>query len=187
MARFILAKGGVKLEIEGADKLGQMFHDLPERFSKKVLIPVLRKGGNIINAEVKKQVPSNIKGVKAALSTAVIGKDETPGVVAGFFRRKRYFSNKTGVKRKADLRGKGDKKFDAATIAYWFNYGTMANRSGAHAFRTPRKGPRKSAKGGIRPLLFFQKGVLAGFKKANESVTKDLDLIFANEFEKLNR
>jgi hypothetical protein len=132
-------------------------------------------------------VPSNIKGVKAALSVAIIGKEETPTVIAGFFRKKRYFSNKSGIKRKADLRSKGDKKFDAATIAYWFNYGTMANRSGAHAFRTPRKGPRKAAKGGIKPLLFFQKGTLAGFKKANESVTKDLDGRFMREFEKLER
>lgn len=187
MAKFSLAKRGITFKMEGAEQLARMFNELPEKFSKKVLIVTLRKGGGIINAEIKKEVPSKIKGVSAALSVGVIDRDETPSVIAGFFRNRRYFSNKTGAKRRVDLLQKGKRKFDAATIAYWFNYGTMANRSGTHRFRTPRRGPRSSASGGLKAELFFQKGVLAGFKKANESITKDFDNIFMKAFEKLNR
>jgi Bacteriophage HK97-gp10, putative tail-component len=184
MAKLGMNNYQISFEMEGADKLAQMFNELPDNFSNKVMRTILRKGAAIINGEIKKATPSCIKGVDMALDMANLGGAETPTIVTGFFRNKRYFSNKVGKKRKKDLASK-DVKFDAATIAYWFNYGTMANRSGQYQFATPRKGPRKNAAGGIRPTYFFQEGVVNGFKKANESVTKDFDDIFSKAFAKL--
>jgi hypothetical protein len=177
----------LNLELQGFDKLAQMFKTLPEKFSNKVIIKTLRKGGTLVNNEIKKQIPGNIKGIAGALNTAALDNKDNPAIIAGFFRRQRYFSNKTGKKRKADLKQKGSAKMDAATIAYWFNYGTMSNRTGVYRFRTPRKAKTAGHKGGIRAQLFFQKGTAAALKPANEVVTKELDNIFQKEFEKLNK
>jgi hypothetical protein len=185
MARFAWKGYGLTLEIQGADKLAKMFKDLPDKFSTKVLLKTLRKGGSIVNAEIKKHIPANIKGIAASLDMSKIETDESPAIIAGFFRSRKYFSNKTGKRRKADLRQKGDNKFDAATIAYWFNYGTLANRTSVYRFRTPRKARTASRRGGIEAQLFFQKGAAAALKPANDLITKEFDGIFQTEFDKL--
>jgi hypothetical protein len=177
----------LSLELQGFDKLAQMFKDLPGRFSNKVLLKTLRKGGSIVNREIKKQIPATIKGVAGALSIASLDDKDNPAIIAGFFRRQRYFSNKTGLKRRADLKQKGKAKLDAATIAYWFNYGTMANRTGVYRFRTPRKSRTANRTGGIPAHLFFQKGAVAALKPANELVMKEFDGIFQKEFDKLDK
>lgn len=184
MAVFKFQKYDMILEMQGFDKLAQMFRELPEKFSNRVLLKTLRKGGLIVNAEIKKQIPGKIKGVAGSLGMSTLNDQNSPAMIAGFFRKQRYFSNKTGKKRKAALRNKGDKKMDAATIAYWFNYGTLGGRTGVYRFRRPAG--RRGGKG-IDAELFLQKGMVAALKPANDLVLKEFDGIFEKEFEKLNK
>ena len=184
MAVFKFKKYDMILEMQGFDKLASMFKELPDRFSNSVLLKTLRKGGRLVNAQIKKQVPGTIKGIAGALSLASLNDKENPAIIAGFFRRQRFFSNKTGARRKADLRHKGDKRLDAATIAYWFNYGTLAGRTGVYRFR--RQAGTGGGKG-IEAQLFLQKAMVTALKPVNDMVTKEFDEIFQKEFDKLNK
>lgn len=168
-------KSEVTIDIIGADKLASMFRGLSVRFRKKVVVSTLRKGAQKIKSAIAKKVPARIKGINRALMIRAGGSAYNPNVKVGYFAKERYF-NKAAKKKQ-----------DAAFVAYWFNYGTMANRSNNRRFKTPRRKKSAHKKGGIRPMYFFENGVREGMPKAEETIIKEFDGIFKKEFEKLNR
>ena len=60
---------------------------------------------------------------------------------------------KKGQTRKTPIRRKGDDYISEWQRNIWVEYGTLANRSKKHRFKSPRRRRSASWKGGIKPVL----------------------------------
>lgn len=150
-----------KIEIEGIGELHSFLQNHTKELDKSVL-QSLTKGGNILKAEFKNQMPSalskfgvtlKVKGLKAAI----------PTVLVGFFGRMVNYVNRRGV------------NWDAFMLVYWANYGTMANRDRTHIFQKARRSKSINKKGGIIPMRFFDKSVDLSFGRAIETAANDIN------------
>lgn len=141
------------------------FADMPNKIGSKAMVSIMRKGATAINGEIRKAMPGNIKKFKSALGAKVMRRSDPPGITAGFMGRKIQYVNRTG------------QRWDAFTLAYWHNYGTMANRDPSHEFSKARRPISAKRKGGIRPLHFFEKGVEAGTPTAEKKMLENADQI----------
>jgi len=153
----------VSITIEGDKELASKFDNLSKAASKKVVLVAFRKTSAIFTRALRSAMPAGLK--KSVGTKALKGEDAT--LVAGVMSNKKYKS------------GKGS-ELDAWTVAYWLEFGTMANRSTGHTFVRPRR--RKSAnwKGGI-----VGKGTVnSAWEQTQGTIEKETGAILQTEIEK---
>ena len=154
----------IKSTIEGIDELDSFLKDHPKELDKTV-IGCLTKGSAIIKKEIISLMPDALKKLKPIVTSKNLTKSSNPNVLIGVFGRKMFYINKRGV------------RWDAFNLAYWSNFGTMANRDKSHVFQTSRRKVSKNFKGGIRPTNFFDRAVNNTMDSALNSASDSLNKI----------
>lgn len=157
---------GVTIEFNSAE-LEEFFTQLPVHLQKKAFLPALRKGGNEITKSIRRNLPPYLKKFKIAVSQKAL-KGSMPAILVGIFGRKATYINRRG------------QKWDPYMLLYWHNYGTLSNRSSSHKFQYSRRKVSADRRGGIRPLLFFEKSVNQSIGLAEDKIAES----FQSEFDK---
>lgn len=142
------------------ERVKSFFNDLPEKVGDNGIISMLRNGVTPLNGAIRAALPGHLKKFKSTLGAQRL-KTRKPILSVGIYDRKLRFSNKRGV------------IWDAFTILYWHNYGTLSNRASGHNFAESRKGKTAAFKGGIRPLQFFESGANVGLPKAETKIMEN--------------
>ena len=153
-----------QIEIADVKSLDEFLKDHVNELNKTVL-GSLTKGARITNKAILTAMPGSLQKFKPILGVKSLGKSGNPSVLLGFFGKKLYYINHRGI------------KWDAFYMVYWQNYGTMANRDSSHKFQTARRRKTINFKGGIKPLLFFEKGISNGHEEGRQAAENDLSKI----------
>lgn len=143
----------------GSDNLIRVLREFPEEGFRKPVMAGFRKAAVPVKKAMVDSVPDRIKSVKAAIKV----KQSRRGLVMDI-----GFRAKAGVYRNS--RGKD---WDPYQLAYWFNYGTYANRSPFHEFKKARGRLSNTRKGGIRPDLFVEGAVENSLPQAAAELEKE--------------
>ena len=148
--------------ISGIDELTEFLKEHPKELNKSA-IQSLTKGSAVLKKSIISMMPSNIRMFKPIVASKQLGKEDNPTLLVGIFGKKLFYSNKRGL------------KMDAFYLAYWNNYGTLANRDSSHAFVFGRRKKSVSKTGGIRPSRFFDRAVDASMEAALNVASDDLN------------
>jgi hypothetical protein len=156
--------------VEGMENLQRIFREFPENGYRKPVIAAFRKAAEPVKRAMIANLPGNLKSLRKAIKIKP-GKGKSMTLAVGIYARQGVFRNSRG------------QDWDPYQIAYWHNYGTLANRYSQHSFVTPRRKTTARFKGGIKPLLFVEKAweeskgqAQKEFeKKADEEITKFLE------------
>jgi len=130
-------------QLEGADSLVAIFREYPEKGYRRPIIAAFRKAAEPVKRAMIRNLPGNLRGLRKAVK---IKPGRGLSLAVGIFARQGVYRNSRGV------------DFDPYNIAYWHNYGTMANRDPEHNFSKPRSRKTANRRGGIKPLRFVEKG-----------------------------
>jgi hypothetical protein len=138
----------MKIVLQGSENLKRMLDEFPDGGFKKPVTNAFRKAAEPVRKAMISSLPSNLSQMKRIVKAKPGKKGKNPSMAVGFFFNEGLFRNKKG------------KHFDAYTILFWHNYGTLdwrANRF--YNFRTPvRRKTKAGTMAGIRPGLFAEKG-----------------------------
>ena len=151
--------------LTGTENLKEIFRQFPEGGYRAPLNAAFRKAADPVKRAMISNLPSNLKALKRIVKakTSRASKGE-PSLAVGFFNRQNLvFRNSRGI------------NWDPYTIAYWHNYGTMARRYSGHSFITPRKSKTSRREGGVRPLLFAEKGWEQSQSQAQKIFEEEVD------------
>lgn len=140
---------------------------------KSAMYKALGSGATVPKAGVRSALPANLKKFSKILKHKRAKRTRLPMVEVGFFGRAMYYINRRGV------------KWDAFTILYWANYGTLDKRDTDHHFTQKRKRVSASWRGGIAADHFWERGIAgtedAALDKTTERLDKETDkLLTAN-------
>jgi hypothetical protein len=135
-------KGSAKFTLDGAGRMVQIFKEFPQEGFYKPVREGFKKAALPVKKAMISKLPSEIKAVKKA----IIIKQSRRSLVTnvGVYAKQGVYVNRRG------------ERWDPWTLAYWFNYGTYANRSPLHSFQSPRRGRSRNKPGGIRPEFFIE-------------------------------
>jgi|WetSurSiteA1Bulk_404760.scaffolds.fasta_scaffold11376_1 hypothetical protein len=135
---------GANFTLEGDENLKRMFSEFPEFAYRKSVKAGFRKAAEPFKRAVISNIPPNIKPIRKAVKVKP-GKGKSLTLAVGIFSGAGVYRNSRG------------QNWDPFQIAYWHNYGTMANRDQFHRFTTPRRKKTSGRMGGIKPLRFVEK------------------------------
>lgn len=147
---------------EGMDNLKNIFRDFPENGYRKPVIAAFRKAANPVKKAMIANLPPFIKPIRKAIKVKA-GKGKSMTLSVGIYARQGVYRNHRG------------QDWDPYQIAYWHNYGTMANRDTSHTFKTPRRRTTAGYRGGIRPLRFVERAWEQSKSKAQSEFEKKVD------------
>ena len=134
--------------LSGTENLLKILREYPDMGYRKPISAAFRAASVPVKKAIIACMPGYlgglVKSVKAMSSRASKGE---PSLAVGIFGGKSLsYRNSRGI------------DWDPWVVAYWHNYGTMAYRSSSHSFTTARKAKTAGRKGGIKPLLFVERG-----------------------------
>ncbi len=150
--------------IQGIDQLTDFLTEHPKELNKTA-IQSLMKGSNVLKKEIVNQMPASIKALKPIVASKALTNSDNPNILVGIFGKRMFYVNRRG------------KKWDAFYLAYWQNYGTLANRDPGHLFIKGRRKVSQSWRGGIRPNRFFDRAIDSSFESALSVAEQDLNKI----------
>jgi hypothetical protein len=127
----------------GKEELDKIFRDFPEHGYRKPVIAAFRKAANPVKKEMASQLPGYLKPLKKVIKIKP-GKGKSMRLSVGFYSGQGMYRNRRG------------RDWDPYMLAYWHNYGTLANRDPSHSFKKPRRAGTAAFKGGIRPRRFVE-------------------------------
>lgn len=154
----------------GSENLQRIFRDFPEKGYRKPVIAAFRKAAEPVKKAMISNLPPSLRALRKAIKVKP-GKGRSLTLAVGIYANAGVYRNSRG------------QDWDPYQIAYWHNYGTLANRDSQHSFVTPRRKKTVSWQGGIKPLRFMEKAweeskvrAQQEFeKKAAEETTKFLE------------
>jgi hypothetical protein len=135
---------GANFTLEGDENLKRMFSEFEQEAYRKPVIRCFKKAALPAKKAMIAAVPESLSPIKKIIRIKAFPKDMSLWV--GAFKRQGVYVNKA------------NQKWDPFQLAYWHNYGTMANRDPSHRFASPRRNKTSSRMGGIKPLRFIEKG-----------------------------
>jgi len=162
---------GENVEITGVENLRKIFEQFPEFGYRKPVMAGFRKAAKPVAAAMASNLPSNLKVLKRIIKIKP-GKGKSLTLSVGFTGGTMTYRNSRG------------QTWDPYQLAYWFNYGTYANRLSSHQFKTPRRKISAMRKGGLTPGLFAEKAWEESQGKAQSEFEKEADLQIVKFFEK---
>lgn len=157
--------------IDGTENLKTIFRDLPEKGYRQPVVKAFRKAAKPVADAMARNLPSSLKALKKIIKTKA-GKGKSITLSVGFTGGISKFVNKRG------------QNWDPYQLAYWFNYGTLANRFSGHSFKTPRRRKTSSYQGGIKAGLFVERAVDESMPAAQKIFETEFDKEITKFFEK---
>ena len=146
----------------GAENIQRIFKEFPEYGYRRPVIAGFRKAAEPVKKAMIANLPSFIKPIRKAVKVKP-GKGKSMTLSVGVFSGQGVFRNRRG------------QDWDPYQIAYWHNYGTLANRDTGHSFKTPRRRTTARYRGGIRPLRFIEKAWEQSKAQAQNEFEKKVD------------
>ena len=153
--------------LEGADRMIRIFREFPEEGFNKPVMDGFRKAALPVKKAIIAGIPSEIAEVKKAVKVKSNMRLLVTSV--GFFRNAGVYVNRRGI------------KWDPFQLAYWFNYGTYANRSPYHQFVRERSRLTRDRKGGIKPDLFVENA----WENSKDAAARELEKEWARKIQEL--
>ena len=143
----------------GAQETIKMFREFPEEGYRKAIAAGFKKAAIPVKKAIIAKIPGRIKKIKAAVKI----KQSRRGLVldVGFWASAGMYRNSRG------------KDWDPYQLAYWFNYGTYANRLTSHRFVKPRLRETRDKRGGIMPDEFVERAIEYSLPIATETLQKE--------------
>jgi hypothetical protein len=129
---------------EGMENLQRIFRDFPEKGYRKPVIAAFRKAAEPVKRAMISNLPGNLKPLRKAVKIKP-GKGRSLTLAVGIYARQGVYRNRKG------------QDWDPYQLAYWHNYGTLANRDPEHQFKTGRRKKTAGYRGGIRPMRFVER------------------------------
>lgn len=157
--------------LTGTENLRKIFQELPENGYRKPIIAAFRKAAKPVASAMANGLPSNLKGLKKIIKIKP-GKGKSMTLSVGFTGGINTYRNSRG------------QQWDPYQLAYWFNYGTLANRLSSHQFKSPRKKGSASRSGGIMPGQFVEAAWEQSKGEAQKIFETEVDKEITKFFEK---
>lgn len=160
-------KEAIKYTLIGSNHILKVFKEFPEEGYRKPIMAGFKKAAIPVKKAIVSAIPARIKSIKVAVKS----KPSRKGLIynIGFYSKAGVYVNSRG------------KKWDPFQLAYWFNYGTYANRSPGHNFVKARRRETADRKGGITPDLFIEKG----WENSSSAARNELEKEWAKQISKL--
>jgi hypothetical protein len=153
--------------IEGMENLQTILREFPEKGYRKPIIAAFRKAAEPVKKAMIANLPPNLKALKKALKVKP-GKGKSMTLAVGIYANQGVFRNSRG------------QDWDPYQIAYWHNYGTLANRDKSHSFVCGRKKKTAGYNGGIRPLRFMERA----WEQSKDQAQKEFEKKTEEEIDK---
>jgi hypothetical protein len=160
-------KGSARFALDGAGRMIEILQEFPEQGMRKPILAGFRKAAIPVKKAMIDSIPSKISAVKKAIKIKSARRALVMNV--GVYAKSGFYVNRRGI------------KWDPYQLAYWFNYGTYANRSPGHQFVRERGRYTKDKPGGIRADLFIERAL----ENSIDSAARELEVTWANEISKL--
>lgn len=160
-----------QFSLTGDKELLKIFKEFPENGYRKPIMSSFRKAAVPVRKAMIAGLPASIKPMKKAIK-AVPYKSKEPELGVGAFKKGMMYQNSRG------------QNWNPYMLIYWFNYGTLANRSSSHSFLTARRKASSSWKGGIKAGLFMEKAWESSKAEAQKIFEETVDKEITKFFEK---
>lgn len=160
--------------LTGTENLQRIFSEFPERGYRQPINKAFKKAAVPVKKAIQSNMPSSLSALKKQVKIKSAGKSKEPMCFTGFFwGGNMLYRNRRG------------QTWNPYSLAYWHNYGTLANRDPQHAFSNVRKKITATRRGGIKPTRFMEKGWDQSRSKAEkifeEEVNKEILKFFEQE------
>jgi hypothetical protein len=143
--------------IVGHRNLEKIFRNYPEQYNS-VVRRAFQRAAKPVKKEIIRRLPDNMKVLQKAVKIKVSRRHLVASV--GVYSGAGVYINRRGV------------AWDPWALAYWFNYGTYANRSQFHRFQNARRGKSRWRTGGIKPDYFIEEAWDASSRNAQSEFEK---------------
>lgn len=164
-----MAKRGI-IEFTGEEELIEMLAKFPGAINKKIIISVFRKAAKPFLKQLKQNAPGS---TKTAIGSKTGKSKEYPNIAFGFI----------GKKGKKYQTGRGS-EIPAYMVAYFNNYGTLANRDKSHTFLNARRRKTANWRGGIVSQKFAEQAWETTEEQCKEISNEDMKKIVYNHIKK---
>jgi hypothetical protein len=160
-------KGTVKYTLDGDGRMIEVFR----KFADEGFYKPVKAGFRKAAVPVRKAMIANIPGAISPIKKAVIIKQSRRALVTtvGVYAKQGVYVNRRG------------QHWDPWTLAYWFEYGTYANRSPLWHFLNPRRGRTRNRPGGIKPDFFIERG----WESSKDQAASELEKYWAKNIDEL--
>lgn len=162
---------GANFTLEGSENLKTIFRELPEKGYRQPVIAAFRKAAKPVANAMASNLPKSLSNLKKIIKTKP-GRGKSMTLSVGFTGGIAKFTNSRG------------QTWDPYQLAYWPNYGTLANRFAQHSFKTPRRKKTANWQGGIKPGLFVERAVDQSMPEAQKVFESEFDKEITKFFEK---
>jgi len=136
-----------QISFTGLAELKTIFEQFPENAYRKPLNAAFRKAAAPVKKAMTSALPPYLTPIKRAIKAKAsrASKGEPSLAVGVFSSGETMYRNRRG------------QLWNPWMLAYWHNYGTLANRSGSHRFATQRRKSSAGRSGGIQAGYFIEK------------------------------